>query len=318
MTKVETATEAIVKALDDETAPDRLSKAEYKEVLEEVISCKPWRTNSGRRGTRMETDTAHMIQSDASQAVVELATSAMTFTVTNQEGLARGSELLAANRRLYEHIKTWFKPLKQKAKDAHSGLCAAENAELRPLEDAYRLIKKAMAEYATAEEARRREEERARREEAARVAEAARKREEDERLARAIKAAEDARRAREEAERTEKATGTVDVALAAVATKLEAKSEAILDAPAFVPELVVQKAEPVKVAGASFREFWTAEVVSMSALVAAVAAGKVPMMALTVNQKFLDTEAKLLRDKLNYPGVKANVEKRVAARGATP
>lgn len=57
--------------------------------------------------------------------------------------------------------------------------------------------------------------------------------------------------------------------------------------------------------GITATETWNAEVTDLSALVRAVAAKKVPIVAVEANMKFLNEQAKSLEKMLDYPGVKA-------------
>lgn len=56
--------------------------------------------------------------------------------------------------------------------------------------------------------------------------------------------------------------------------------------------------------------YWSAEVTDKMALVKAVAAGKVPLMALEANMTYLNGQAKLLKSEFAVPGVAARKETR--------
>ena len=85
----------------------------------------------------------------------------------------------------------------------------------------------------------------------------------------------------------------------------------ILDAPA-----PIVRVEPTiqKVSGIGSREAWSAQVTDMTELCKAVAEGKVGADAVCPNMPFLNGLARLHKDKLNIPGVKAVMETVVTTR----
>ena len=119
----------------------------------------------------------------------------------------------------------------------------------------------------------------------------------------------EARRATQEAaERAEReAQATV-----AEAQGAQAEAEAIRNAPSTVPPVTVMPAP--KARGVSRRESWKAEVTDLHALVQAVAAGDVPMQAITADMSFLGKQARALKDALAYPGVRAYNEPTAVVR----
>lgn len=70
-------------------------------------------------------------------------------------------------------------------------------------------------------------------------------------------------------------------------------------APRPVTNVAVPKAK-----GMANTEEWFGEVVDVKAFYNAVAAGTVPKAAAPIDQKFIDKQAKALKNELNYPGVK--------------
>lgn len=88
----------------------------------------------------------------------------------------------------------------------------------------------------------------------------------------------------------------------------EAEAVALLETqPTVVP--VVAPATVAKVAGISkARERYKADVVDFPALVKAVAEGKVPILALLPDQKWLDGQAEQMKKLLQYPGVRLKKE----------
>lgn len=84
---------------------------------------------------------------------------------------------------------------------------------------------------------------------------------------------------------------------------------AVLAAPAVAPTVEVKPATPA-VEGVSFTEHWSAELVDKDALIDAISDGRVPPEAVQVNMPFLNAQAKQFKQTLNYPGVRAVMEKR--------
>jgi hypothetical protein len=96
------------------------------------------------------------------------------------------------------------------------------------------------------------------------------------------------------------------------AEKLEAKADLKTDAAASTVAPIIQREAP-RVAGVATRENWSALVIDLKALVDAVAAGAVPLSMVEANMTNLNKMAKALKKELNYPGVRAVVDKVLAA-----
>ena len=92
-----------------------------------------------------------------------------------------------------------------------------------------------------------------------------------------------------------------------------AKAEAIINKPVVVhvaPAPV--QAAPV---GISYRENWKVDPhIDLSALVAAIVKGTVPVDAVMPNMPFLNQMARAMKGRMEYPGVSVRVEKIVASR----
>jgi len=131
-------------------------------------------------------------------------------------------------------------------------------------------------------------------------------RQEQIRLQAEAKAREQARKEREKLE--------AQAARLAEKGKAEA-AQARLEAAEHIPSPVVNIPKP-EVKGVSTREIWSAEVTDKRALVKAVADGIVPDVVLSVDMKILNAQARALKSALNYPGVKAVMEKSLSARSA--
>lgn len=91
------------------------------------------------------------------------------------------------------------------------------------------------------------------------------------------------------------------------------QAEALQATAALVPMPIVES-NVQKLQGINMRTVWKAELVDKTALIQAVAEGKVPDAALEVCMTFLNTQARALKSALNYPGVRAVSEQQIASR----
>lgn len=103
----------------------------------------------------------------------------------------------------------------------------------------------------------------------------------------------------------------------AVAVELEAggnqaAADLVLETPSVAPAIELPKTTAVK--GISYRDIYSAVVTDKLAFVLAVAAGKIPLEAVSENGSFLNNQAKAFKGALAYPGVEVKVT-RVAAVG---
>jgi len=114
--------------------------------------------------------------------------------------------------------------------------------------------------------------------------------------------ADEVRRIAEEAARREAEEAQIRAAEALQSEGLFAASEAVLDAPVVTPK--VEVAMPEKSDGVSYRDVWSAEVVCLSELVKAVAAGTAPLNAIMANDTYLGQWARMSKGTEALPGVK--------------
>lgn len=207
-------------------------------------------------------------------------TEAKAFRISSQEQYIASAGRLQNIKALQKKVADAFDPHIKRAYDAHKALVAEKNTHLSPLTEAEGHIKRAVLAYTLAEEAKRREAE-------AKLQEEARK--EREKLeAQAAKAAEKGK--------TEKAAALQERASAVVA-------------PIVAPSMP-------KVSGISTRITYKAEVTSKITLLKAIVEGKVPLVAVDINMAFLNTQARALKETLEYPGVKVVQETGLASRSA--
>ncbi len=71
-----------------------------------------------------------------------------------------------------------------------------------------------------------------------------------------------------------------------------------------------------KVSGVSYKSNYSAVVTDLMELVKAVAAGTLPINCIQADTKFLNNQAKAMKETFNYAGCKLNVEKVIASRSA--
>lgn len=217
----------------------------------------------------------------------DIVTVANGLRVANNDEYIAAGETLKALAEIRKGIEAfWAEPI-ARAHEAHKLLCKRRSEMLDRLAGAEKQVRYRLADYAAECERRRIEEQRRldaiaaeerRREEAA-----ARKAEEDRVLAEAAEL--ESRGDKDAAERM--------------------LSEPIATPPAAFTPSPIAVSEAPRLAGVASRQNWTAEVVNLRELVAAVAAGKVPILALAPNEQWLRGQARLMKDQLNIPGVRA-------------
>lgn len=179
--------------------------------------------------------------------------------------------------------------------------------------ESIKLLDRAILDFEAAEQ-RRREAEAAelrkrQAEEAARL-KAEQERQAAEQRAREAEALE-AARALEEAGKVDAADALLEQA-AEAATALEAArilQDAVVESVLHAP---IETGPALATGGTQRRAYWSAKVVDQRALVEAWLAGTVPDQVITINESFLNGQARLLKDTLAYPGVAAIKATRVA------
>lgn len=185
------------------------------------------------------------------------------------------NELWKAGKALLDEIDEGYDDIIKSAHKLHKDALAKKAKYYVPAETSVKAAKMLMNVYDAEQEAIRQAEQR-------RLQEEARKREEEARLQAAIEAEKEG--AKEEAEQ-------------------------ILEQPAYVPPVVLQKATPKVAGGPVFRTVWKHQVTDLMLLVKAVAAGQVPLAAIQANDVFLGQQARSLKDAMQIPGVKSYSER---------
>ena len=126
------------------------------------------------------------------------------------------------------------------------------------------------------------------------------------------KAAEEQRKADEEARKRAEDARLAEAEALALSGKRE-QAEAVLDAP-IMPEPVAPPPPIATVEGVSSRRTYSAEVVDMRKLCAAIAEGKAQVEFVTANQTVINSMARALKNNFCVPGIKVVMKESTSAR----
>lgn len=85
------------------------------------------------------------------------------------------------------------------------------------------------------------------------------------------------------------------------------EAAAVIAEPMNVPQVVVKSSVPAGY-GKMTQKHYSATVTDIKALARAVLDGKVPSMAIVGNDVFLNSQARMMKETMNYPGVVVNVK----------
>lgn len=164
---------------------------------------------------------------EVSSKSLSIVEEANRVSVTNNKEYVLAGNLWKDIWNMKKQVKETFASIISKAHQAHKEAIAQKDKVYNPLDQAGRVVKKAMEEYDRKQEQARLEEER-------RLREKARKKEEERQLAMALKA--------EQNGNTEEA-------------------DVIIEEPAYVPPVIVPKSTPKVQGGPVFRKVWKFRVV---------------------------------------------------------
>jgi len=206
-----------------------------------------------------------------------------SIMVKTSDDRIRVGDLLEKNKTYQKNVIKYWEKLKATAYSAHQDVCAKEKALLGPAKAWFKDAKTACIVY---EE----EQGRLRKVEQARLEAEAIKREEDARKA-------EAEALQDQAEAAEK-SGDTEEAEAKIEEAAQVESE-----PVYTPTFIVPRTAP-KVEGQFYTTIYTAEVFNLTSLIKGVLSGRAPVMAITINQRFLDQTARSMKDTMNIAGVK--------------
>lgn len=217
-------------------------------------------------------------QTEIEIKAVSIPTEAKSILVVDNESFERAGHLLKVIKDLRFKINETFDPIIKKAHEAHKEAVAQKKKIEAPLTEAEGIVKPRLAAYHE-------EQERKAREEQARLQAELNKKAEEEKL---------------------------QLALRAEGMGSSAQAEAILAQPVITEKVVVGNFAP-KVAGISFRETWSAEVLDEDAFFKGVFEGVIPRAAVSINTTFLNQQARSLKASMKYPGVCVSVTKNTAS-----
>ncbi len=241
--------------------------------------------------------------------IVEAATQ---LAVCDQPSLELAGFLLTDRiKPMLKEIDKSCGPVVKSAHEAHKAAKKQENDLKAPLLEAQTIVNGKVETYLD-------EQERLRIAEEARIAEEQRKQEAEQRRLQAAADAENRRREKEEEDER--------IAHAA-ALEEEGKTyeaEQVLETPAPVRQVVVTppapppipRAAPARAQGVSRRKTWKGEVVNLKQLVEAVAAGKVPLNVLKVDDTKLNQHIRSLDGQVQYPGVRVFEQGSISSRAS--
>lgn len=218
-------------------------------------------------------------QQELETRVVSVPDRAKAMQIVDSAQFVAAGELLKTIKGLRSEIDQTFDPIIQKQHEAHKEAIAQKRKVEAPLVEAENILKPRIATYMQEEERKRREEEL--------------------RLQ---------RQAQEEEERQQ-----LESAVILEAIGEPESADALLAERRVAPPVILPRQVP-QVAGVFKTQRWSAQVFNLMDLVKAVAAGKVPIMALQANTTFLNQQARSMKSALNYPGVRAVPEDNISAR----
>jgi hypothetical protein len=200
---------------------------------------------------------------------LEIVTEAKALKITTAEENETAAGLCKTLKAFQAEIEGSYRPLVEKAHEAHKAILAELKSQLKPFEEGEKYLKAGMLSWATAER---------------------------ERIAKARREAEE--KARKEAE---------EAALAEAeyleATGDQAGAEAVISAPLTVAPVAVETV--AKAEGTSIRETYKARVVNIKALCLAIAQGAVPAEYVEPNMAALNSLARMAKQAMAVPGVEA-------------
>jgi hypothetical protein len=178
-----------------------------------------------------------------------------------------------------KEMEVFFKGVKSQIDSIKAPVLAAEKEDVGPLNKEKARLGGLLTTYQAAERRKREEEERIARE-------AAEKQAEEETLQRAIELA---------------------------AAGEEEAADAVLEEPIIAAPVVIPASAP-KPTGSVTRKNYDIEVTDLKALVAAVAAGKLPLLCISANESFIRNQAKAMKEAFSMEGVKLVVTESTSFR----
>ena len=238
---------------------------------------------------------------------------AQALQVVDQQSYAVATEFISGCDALVKKAESEIRPSVEKAHSAWKSVLGLLQSITKPATDAGQIAREKAARWKV-EQDRLAKQEQLRREEAARQAHLRELQEAEAERQRLQRLADQEREAQAKAAAAEQAA---QIAYAAQQGASQAELEAIVAEPLDVPPPVQvyvpppkfvpppPPPKPVSVAGETTRTTWKAEVQDVQKLIAAVAAGSVPIAVLEVNMTMLNKLVAVSKDQTNIPGVRA-------------
>lgn len=225
------------------------------------------------------------VQLRAEYGPIVLAAKKITAIANADEAqeAANAGRVLKAGKKDYE---TAYKTVKSLIDDVKKPILAAEKEDIAPFDTEGSRLGALVQNYNTEVERKRQEEQRIAQAAADAAAKVLREQEEarlrEEALLRAIELEE---------------AGDTEAAQEVLARPIEAE-------PIYAEPVMILSEAPAKPKGSVTRTTYSAEVTSLKELVAAVAAGKAPLLCLAANEKFLNDQADSYKEAFAIPGCK--------------
>ena len=210
-------------------------------------------------------------EEELTREVVSIESQAKALKIVDSPSYLSAGELWKSIKDIRKKVADFCDPGIKQAHELHKTLVAKKKEADTPLDNAERIVKRAMSDYDA-------EQERLRREEQRRLEEIARKEEEERRLQEAIAAEEEARR-----------NG---------ATKEVAAQEAaaIIDEPVYVAPVVIPKTVPKMQGGPVYRTIWKFRIKDVNLI---------PRQYMMPNEVAIGAVVRSLKNQANIPGVEA-------------
>lgn len=203
---------------------------------------------------------------------------ARSIQVKDNMSFIKAARVLLVIKDLQKEIDTTFEPMRKKTYDAWKEVVRQKDKMTKPLKEAEVILKPQLIKYHDFLESKHKNDQ--------------------------LDNQEDALIQAEEFK--------LNQALALEAEGRIEEAEELLNNPTFVPKIVMPQDKP-NVDGISFKTAWKAEVTDPMELLKAVVEGRAPMSCISINEKFLNQQAKSLKQEFSYPGVRPVKEKNVSA-----
>lgn len=221
------------------------------------------------------------VEQQFEESALSVRDEAQALQIVDQGSYDLAAAKFSAVSALEREITAHYAPMKQAAHDAHKKVCEAEKKMIGPVQEAKKILSRAIGAFDEDQERRRQEEQRRLEAEARRLAE-------EETLAAAV----EAEQAGAQPEEVEAVLSTPTLAVKIQAPPTYQRSSAV-----------------------ATREVWSAQVTNLQELVKAAAANPAYLIYLEANTTQLNSTARAQKSAFRVPGVRAACERIAAGRG---